>query len=148
MTRKWTLESITMLLFILFTYAAGSKLANYKLFLFQMDAQPFDNQYTLPLAVGLLLMEFAIAACLIFKRTIKAGLWASLSMLIAFTAYIILIKLNYFGSIPCSCGGVIERLSWTQHLFFNLFFIGINIAGIVLYKLPPSAPQQPQLKLS
>ncbi|AWO00696.1 hypothetical protein DLD77_02790 [Chitinophaga alhagiae] len=137
-----------MLLFILFTYAAGSKLANYKQFLFQMDAQPFNNRYTTPLVIGLLLIEFAIAACLIFRKTMKAGLWASLIMLVIFTAYIALIKLNYFGSIPCSCGGVIERLNWTQHLFFNLFFVGISIAGIVLYKLPPSAPRQSQLKLS
>lgn len=144
MSRKWTLESITMLLFILFTYAAGSKLANYKLFIFQMNAQPFDDKYTPLLVAGLLAVEFAIAASLIFGRTQRVGLWASLVLLLMFTAYIILIKLQYFDNIPCSCGGVIESLSWTQHLFFNLFFIGISITGLVLNKLPP----QRQLNLS
>lgn len=144
MSRKWTFESITMLLFILFTYAAGSKLADYKLFIFQMNAQPFDDKYTPLLVAGLLAVEFAIAACLIFGRTQRVGLWASLILMLIFTVYIILIKLQYFDSIPCSCGGVIEHLSWTQHLFFNLFFIGISITGLVLNKLPP----QRQLNLS
>ncbi|WP_123845128.1 MauE/DoxX family redox-associated membrane protein [Chitinophaga lutea] len=144
MARKWTSETITMLLFVLFTYAAGSKLANYKLFIFQMNAQPFDDSFTKWLVPGLLLTEFAVAACLIFKRTLLTGLWASLVLLVTFTVYIVLIKAQYFDTVPCSCGGVIEQLSWTQHLVFNLFFIGINIAAIALNRYPA----QQQLKLS
>lgn len=133
-----------MLLFILFTYAAGSKLADYKLFIFQMNAQPFNDNFTKWLVPGLLIAEFAVAACLVFKRTQLAGLWASLVMLLAFTVYIVLIKAQYFDTVPCSCGGVIAQLSWTQHLVFNLFFIGINIAGIALNSRLPTQ----QLKLS
>lgn len=144
MARKTTLETITMLLFILFTYAAGSKLANYKLFIFQMDAQPFDNRYTPFLVAGLLLVEFAVAACLVFRKTLRTGLWASLVLLTVFTAYIALIQLQYFDTVPCACGGVIAQFSWTQHLIFNLFFLAINIAGIILSK----SASQPRLRFS
>jgi hypothetical protein len=73
-----------------------------------------------------------VAGMLIFKRTLLKGLWASLFLLTLFTGYIILIKLNYYGTIPCSCGGVLKDLTWTKHLFFNLFFMGISIVGILL----------------
>lgn len=144
MARKWTLEAIVLLLFALFIYAAGSKLADYKLFVFQMNAQPFNDRYTPALVVGLLLAEFAVAACLVFRKTLRIGLWASLALLFMFTIYIALIKLNFYDTVPCSCGGVIALLSWTQHLFFNLFFIAINIAGIIL----SSFSSQPQLRFS
>lgn len=134
MSRKWLVEAISLLLFILFVYAATSKLVDYKHFSFQIDAQPLDNRFTPWIVFGIPGLEFVIAAMLIYKRTLMTGLWASLILMVIFTVYIILIQLNYFGKIPCSCGGVISRLNWTQHLFFNLFFVFISIAGIILHR--------------
>lgn len=48
-----------------------------------------------------------------------------------FTAYIISI-LNFASYVPCSCGGVLEKLSWSEHLIFNAVFIVFGLAGIVL----------------
>lgn len=132
--RKWIMEAILLLLFILYVYTAGSKLINYNATVFQMNAQPFDNKYTPFLVLGIPIAEFIVAGMLIFKRTLLKGLWASLFLLTLFTGYIILVKLNYYGTIPCSCGGVLKDLTWTKHLFFNLFFMGINIVGILLEK--------------
>lgn len=148
MSRKWLLEAIVLLLFILFVYAATSKLIDYKRFTFQMDSQPFDDRFTPLLVFGVPLTEFVIAAMLIFKRTLLPGLWASLILMLMFTGYIILIKLNYFGKIPCSCGGVISQLNWTQHLFFNLFFVLISAAGIVLRRKQLQASQHNAMMLS
>jgi hypothetical protein len=44
-----------------------------------------------------------------------------------------LVKLLVFGRIPCSCGGLISSLSWTQHLFFNLFFLLANAIVLSIY---------------
>jgi hypothetical protein len=33
-------------------------------------------------------------------------------------------------NLPCSCGGIISKLSWKQHILFNLFFIMLSITGI------------------
>lgn len=148
MSRKWLVETIVLLLFILFVYAATSKLMDYKHFSFQMDAQPFDDRFTPWLVFGVPLVEFVIAAMLIFKRTMMTGLWASLALMLIFTGYIIMIKLNFFGKIPCSCGGVISRLNWTQHLFFNLFFVLISIAGIILQRRHVQASRQNAMSLS
>jgi hypothetical protein len=57
--------------------------------------------------------------------------------MLAFTVYTVAILLHAFKYIPCSCGGVIRKLTWPQHLFFNLFFVGISILGIMLKKRDP-----------
>jgi hypothetical protein len=37
-------------------------------------------------------------------------------------------------SLPCSCGGIIAKLSWKEHVVFNLFFIANSVAGIKLQR--------------
>ena len=32
--------------------------------------------------------------------------------------------------LPCSCGGVIQHLTWGQHIVFNGFFIAVAATGI------------------
>jgi hypothetical protein len=46
-----------------------------------------------------------------------------------FTTYIFLI-LNFSDYIPCSCGGVLEKMGWTEHIVFNLIFIVIAAIGV------------------
>lgn len=58
------------------------------------------------------------------------GLFAAFSIMVMFTAYIYII-LNYSSFIPCSCGGILEKLGWKEHLFFNLIFIMLAAAGIL-----------------
>lgn len=134
MLRKWTSEIIVLLLFSLFAYAATIKLMDYKMFLVQMNDQPFDDRYSVYLVWGLPALQFIIAAMLIFKRTLLAGLYSSLILMLIFTGYIALIKLNFFNHVPCSCGGVIPDFTWMQHLYFNLFFVVISVVGIVLHR--------------
>lgn len=134
MLRKWIIEIIVLLLFSLFVYAATTKLMDYKMFMVQMNDQPFDDKYSVYLVWGLPILQFVIAAMLVFKRTLLAGLYSALGLLLIYSGYIALIKLNFFNHIPCSCGGVIPKLTWMQHLYFNLFFVAINVAGIVLLR--------------
>src|SRR5690606_28338776 len=57
------------------------------------------------------------------------SLFASYLLIVMFTAYILII-LNFSDFIPCSCGGVLEKLSWTQHLLFNIAFIALSCIAI------------------
>lgn len=139
MKRKdFYLEIITWLLFILFIYTASDKLIHYKQTTSSMNNQPFDNKYTPLLVFGIPLAEYIVAALLISKRTLFIGLCSFLTLMLLFTGYIILIKINYYGRIPCSCGGVISSMNWTQHFFFNLFFILLAMCGIWIYQKPAS----------
>lgn len=48
-----------------------------------------------------------------------------------FTAYIVIIlHFSYF--VPCSCGGILEKLGWTEHLIFNVVFVLLAIVAILL----------------
>lgn len=129
-------DTILLVCYFLFTsmfiYAAVSKLMNYEIFVIQMDRQPFPDRLTPLLVWGIPSAEVFAAIMMMTISLRKIGLFFSTALMICFTVYIILIKLNYYGIIPCSCGGVIASFTWTQHLIFNLFFIAIGIVGIYL----------------
>jgi len=116
----------------MFIYAAVSKLMNYRIFIIQMDRQPFPDRYTPVLVWSVLASEILAAVMMMTLSLRRIGLFFATAMMICFTAYIILVKLHYYGVIPCSCGGVIASFTWTQHLIFNLFFVTIGIVGIYL----------------
>jgi putative oxidoreductase len=134
MKRNLIIEVICSLLILLFVYTAGSKLLDLRTTYKEMNWQPFPNWTTPYLVWGISLLELAIAAMLLFNRTKNVGLWSSLVLMSFFTIYIAAILLNFFDRVPCSCGGVIKQLGWTNHLYFNLFFVGISICGLWLIK--------------
>jgi putative oxidoreductase len=118
------------LLILLYVYAACSKLLNFDDFRGQLYNQAFPHAlagillYTLPPA------ELITAALLTFGRTRRIALWFSLALLSAFTGYIALVLLHVWNRVPCSCGGILNHLSWNAHLAFNLCFILINLLAL------------------
>jgi len=77
--------------------------------------------------------ELLIAMALMFPTRLKAGLYASLIVMTLFTLYIIGI-FTVADHMPCSCGGILETLSWSEHLVFNIGFVALIIWGLVLLK--------------
>lgn len=130
MARKITLEIITVLLFVLWVYAAISKLVDYSTFKVQLGKSPLLTNFSGLAAIAVPVVELLIASALVFRRAI--GLYASLFLMVMFTAYLIAI-LNFSYYIPCSCGGIIGKvLGWKAHIVFNLFFVGLALLGIIL----------------
>ncbi len=99
-----------------------------------MNNQPFPNWLTPALVWTLPAAEIIISGLLMFDKTQLLGFRASLILMLLFTLYTLLVLLKVFGRMPCSCGGVIENLSWSQHLVFNLFYVGVALAGMILKK--------------
>jgi putative oxidoreductase len=132
--RQVVLESISALLLMLFLYASISKFLDFQRFIGEMNNQPFPNSWTPFLVWTVPSLEIAISLTLIFERTRTAGLIASLVLMSLFTIYTGAILLHFFEYVPCSCGGVIRKLTWPQHLVFNLFFVGLSILGIILQR--------------
>ena len=130
MSRKILIEIISSLLILLFLYASVSKWFDFKGFTGDMNNQPFPNWMTPGLVWTIPILEVLIALSLMFERTRMKGLYASLFLMSAFTIYTITVLMHFFGYVPCSCGGVIKKLTWEQHLFFNLFFVAISVIAI------------------
>lgn len=132
--RQVLLESISALLIMLFLYASISKFLDFRKFIGEMNNQPFPNYLTPFLVWAIPTSEIVISLALIFERTRLVGLYASLVLMSLFTIYAAAILLHFFAYVPCSCGGVISKLSWRQHLVLNLFFVTLSITGIILQR--------------
>ena len=130
--RQVLLECISALLIMLFLYASLSKFLDFHTFIGEMNNQPLPNSWTPFLVWFIPCSEIIMCIALLFERTRLFGFYASAGFMSTFTIYSIIIILNFFGRIPCSCGGVIKRLTWRQHIVLNLFYLALSIAGIIL----------------
>jgi putative oxidoreductase len=130
--KQVALECVCALLVVLFLYASISKFLDFKTFIDQMNNQPLPNSWTPFLVWAIPLLEIAISITLFIEHTRLLGLYASLLIMIIFTFYTSIILLHFFPYIPCSCGGVIQKLTWPQHLILNIAFVFLSILGIVL----------------
>jgi len=134
MKMRWRRDVVAAGVFVLlFVYTAVSKWSNFPVFRHAMKVQPFNPRYLDALLYGLPSIELLVAILLVINSTRKLGLGASLILMIVFTGYIILIKVDYFGKVPCSCGGIIQQLSWTQHLALNCLLIAVAVFGLSAY---------------
>ena len=131
MKRSTVVEIISSLLVLLFVYSALSKLFDYSTFKLQLSKSPYITDFAFLIAWALPVVELLIAVLLFFNRTRLAALYGSLFLMTMFTAYIYSM-LNFSYYIPCSCGGVLSKMTWGQHLWFNIFFVAISITGILL----------------
>lgn len=126
------IDIICGLLLLLFLYTALSKLLNYSNFKSVLLKISIVKYIESPLAWGLPILEILVAVLLFFPATRAQGLYGSLIMLTVFTVHLTYM-VSTESNLPCSCGGVLNSLTWTKHIFFNVFFIGLSSAGILLY---------------
>ncbi|ETN95779.1 Methylamine utilisation protein MauE [Zhouia amylolytica] len=132
MKLKATIIDIICLFYILlFVYAAVSKLLDFETFRVQLGQSPMLTNFKGLVAYGVPSIELALALLLIVKKFRIPALYASLGLMMAFSMYIIAI-LNFSDHIPCSCGGVLEQLGWTEHLVFNIVFMFLAVIAIIL----------------
>jgi uncharacterized membrane protein YphA (DoxX/SURF4 family) len=131
MKRKITIEIISSLFIVLFLYAALSKLFDYEKFSIQIGQSPLLTGFgnTIPWLV--ILLEITVCIFLIWRKFRLAGFLGAFSLMVMFTAYVVAI-LNFSSFIPCSCGGVLEKLGWHEHLLFNSFFTLLSLLGVLL----------------
>ncbi len=127
------------LFILLFLYAALSKLLDFETFTVQLAQSPLLSAYAGIIAWLVPAVEIIIAVLLVFERFRIPALFAAFALMVMFTAYIVII-LNFSDFIPCSCGGVLEKLSWTQHLIFNIAFI--ILAGVAVFLAPTHSPKR------
>ncbi len=123
-------ELISCLLILLWVYASISKLIDNDRSQREMINQVFPNRIAVILAWAIPFIELLAACLLISLRTRLLGLYASVILLVSFTVYIGLVMTHVFGRIPCSCGGIISKMSWGQHLVFNLAFLALAFSGV------------------
>lgn len=130
---KMMYRLFSAILILLFTYTALSKLGNLTSFRSTIAASPLFNGLGSQLSLTIPLAELATALLIFIPRTIWFGLRLSFVLLLLFTSYLVYMLL-FVPELPCSCGGVLQALSWKQHLWFNGSFILLNAAAIFLHQ--------------
>jgi putative oxidoreductase len=132
MKRSEIPDLIGLILIILFVYAAVSKLIVFTSSRVEMMRQPVPRWSVDLLVYMIPTLELLISGLLLFRNFRTVGLIGAFLLLLIFTSYVALAMSGVFGMIPCSCGGIIGKLSWPHHFFFNLIFLSISLYGIVL----------------
>jgi uncharacterized membrane protein YphA (DoxX/SURF4 family) len=126
------LDVVVFLFIVLFVYAATSKVLEFDLFKAQIGKSPLIMYYVDLIAWMIPILEIVISVFLIVPRLQLIGLFASFSLMFMFSAYIAFI-LTFSPYVPCSCGGILNAMGWTEHLIFNIAFTLLAVVGIILY---------------
>jgi uncharacterized membrane protein YphA (DoxX/SURF4 family) len=110
--RDMAIEIISALFVLLFLYAALTKVLDYEKFRVQLGQSPLLTAFAGFVAWFIPAVEILISVLLIFSRTRLVALYASFSLMVMFTAYIVAIT-QFSEYVPCSCGGVLQNMGWT-----------------------------------
>lgn len=131
-THTWVIEITAALFILLFVYTGITKLADQSSFRGVISRSPLIGQWSTFLSWALPIVELSAAFLLFIPKTKKLGLWISLGLMTLFTGYIANMLL-FSDHLPCSCGGVLQHLTWLQHLEFNLIFTFLSALSIWFY---------------
>lgn len=129
--RNIFIEVVSFLYILLFVYAAISKLLDFENFQVQLGQSPLVSSFAGIVSWAVPIIELLIAGLLLFSSTRFLAMWAAFSLMTVFTAYIFII-LNYSPFVPCSCGGILEKMGWQEHFIFNFVFMILAAAGILI----------------
>ncbi|WP_333853008.1 MauE/DoxX family redox-associated membrane protein [Epilithonimonas sp.] len=126
-------KTVSYFFILLFIYASVSKLLDFENFQVQIAQSPLLSAYAGFISYAVIIVEIIIVLILIYPKTQILGLYLSTALMTEFTVYIYLI-LNYSDFVPCSCGGILEKLGWTEHLIFNIICVILGIITILWLK--------------
>lgn len=128
--KEITIDAVAYVFIALFIYTATDKFWNMEVFVKFMSRLDLIHATGKYIAWLIPITEIVISIFLMVPITRKKGLIASGALMTVFTLYLIYMKI-FIAVIPCHCGGVISKLSWTEHIWFNLIFI--LLAGISIF---------------
>ncbi|SFD99859.1 hypothetical protein SAMN05518672_10491 [Chitinophaga sp. CF118] len=130
--KNYILQTIVILICMLFMYAGIFKAMDYQIFLSDMGKSPllvkYDKNLLGPVVLG---TEFLIVFLLSFPLTRKTGLFLSFFVMAIFTFYLSTLFF-FFTNIPCSCGGILGKMSYPVHIVFNICFTLLAATGVLL----------------
>lgn len=129
--RKIALEVIIFLCVLLFVYTALSKLIAVGKFEAQIEPSPLIGGLAPIVVWAVPIWELLVAVCLMTPRLRIAGFYAFWTTMLLFTLYIVYV-IFFSPTLPCSCGGVLEKMGWGDHLVFNILFLGLATWGTML----------------
>lgn len=115
----------------LFAISAYDKIVAHDRFLTGLSKVEFIGSRALLVSWAVPILEIAIAILLCIPPTYKWGLYSFAGLMVLFTLYIGSM-LGWAEKLPCHCNLIIDRLSWVEHIWFNLGFIALAVCALWL----------------
>ena len=133
------IELVKYLLAILFIYAGTYKISDIGLFASQMYQSPLlSSSLVSCFSFGIPLVEILIGLLLLISKKLEyALLWTSFSLMLLFSAYLIML-FTLYEKPPCACGGILSGMDYPVHIAFNIFFTLISGLALYLYETTES----------
>jgi uncharacterized membrane protein YphA (DoxX/SURF4 family) len=138
---------ITILLQMLFVYAAVTKLDDFQKFTVEIGQSPLLTHFVKWVAVLTPAAELLVTALLFFPCSRVTGLYLSFTLMILFTSYIVAIT-RFASYVPCACGGILGKMGWSEHLIFNICFTCLALVGVIfaeIYNASLNKTNHPQI---
>lgn len=132
-TKEIIVDIISYLFIFLFIYTAYSKGMDFGTFAKSLGRYSLMESYADQIAWLVIAAEVFVSGLLLFPKTRRLGLTASLILKLMFTVAL-LIMVFTMDTQFCSCGGVLNSMGAKEHIWFNVGFIALAIIGIMLSK--------------
>jgi hypothetical protein len=117
----------------LFAISAYDKIVDHERFLTGLSKVKYIGTHALFISWTVPIMEIIVSLLLLYPPSHKRGLYGFTGLMVLFTLYISSMLL-WAEKLPCHCNLIIEKLSFGEHLVFNIGFIALGIFGLLLTK--------------
>lgn len=104
--------------------------------------QTFPAWLATTLAYILPIVEVGLALFLFFSKTRWWGFLGSALLLAVFITYVGLIWVGAFPRVPCNCAGILNSVSWLEHLLINSALLLLSIFGTAYLKKVSKNPEK------
>jgi uncharacterized membrane protein YphA (DoxX/SURF4 family) len=132
-TKEWMVYGICLLCLALFASATYGKIADHETFVKGLSKVSVIGGAAVYLAWFVPIAEIIVCVLLLVPASSKWGLYGFTGLMTVFTGYI-LSMLFWADKLPCHCNLIIDKLSWGQHLWFNVGFIALAVFALWLGK--------------
>lgn len=129
--KNWIVYTIGLICLFLFSISAYSKIVDHERFVSGLSTVKYIGQYASFISWAVPIAEIIVSLLLLIPQTTRLGLYGFTGLMMVFTLYIA-IMINWADKIPCHCNLIVEKLSWVEHLWFNIGFIGLAIFALWL----------------
>jgi hypothetical protein len=131
---NYVLQLICSLFIFLFVYTALSKFYAFDRFVNFLGKSPLIGSSKYVAAWSIPSAELTVSLLLLLPSTRRIGVYCAFVLMSLFTAYVGYMIL-FVPHLPCSCGGIIQKLTWQQHLVLNLVLTGIAATAVFQHKI-------------
>lgn len=134
MIRFYFSQFIRIILLLMFCYTTYHKLTDLNKFEATLFKSTLIEEYQVKYLLLIIPSIELIAIFSLLRINYRIGFFISFFLMLLFTLYLVALN-NYSFYKGCSCGGIFNELSYSQHIIVNISFILLSGVGIFIFSV-------------